>query len=124
MQEFVTQKNRAHQKLFDEMMKHFNISAKQLAEAAGISEVMLSNFRRGKADLGMSKFLDVFAVVPDDAKEWYVSHVLGIKPTASLRSMIVQAPPEEQVEALYLIADILAKNNRKNAGTTELAEAV
>jgi transcriptional regulator with XRE-family HTH domain len=104
MQEIVTQKNRAHQKLFDEMMKEFNISAKELAEAAGISEVMLSNFRRGKADLGMTKFLDVFAVVPDEAKEWYFSRVLNFKPKASLRSQVLAASPQEKAEVLNALA--------------------
>lgn len=118
MQEFVTQKNRPHQKLFDEMMKHFNISAKELAEAAGISEVMLSNFRRGKADLGMAKFLDVFAVVPDEAKEWYVSRVLGIKPKASLRLLVLESSPQEKAEIFTALAAWVVADN-----TSDLAKA-
>ncbi len=104
MQEFVTKKSRAHQMLFDEMMKEFNISAKELALDAGISEVMLSNFRRGKADLSMAKFLDVFAVIPDEAKEWYFDRVLKFKPKASLRSQVIAASPQEKAEVLIAIA--------------------
>lgn len=104
MQEFVTQKNETHQQLFDEMMNRFNISAKELARTAGISEVMLSKFRRGKADLGMSKFLAVFAVVPDEAKEWYISRLLGFKPKASLRSQIIAASPQEKAEVFNALA--------------------
>ncbi|MEM7713432.1 MAG: helix-turn-helix domain-containing protein [Cyanobacteria bacterium P01_A01_bin.68] len=104
MQEFVTQKTETHQQLFDEMMNRFDISAKELAEAAGISEVTLSRFRRGKADLGMTKFLLIFAVIPDEAKEWYVSRVLGIKPKASLRSQIIAASPQEKAEVFNALA--------------------
>lgn len=104
MQEFVTKRTETHQQLFDEMMNRFNISAKELAETAGISEAMLSKFRRGKADLGMTKFLSVFAVIPDEAKEWYVSRVLGVKPQTSLRSLIMQASPQEKAEVLNALA--------------------
>ncbi|MEM6752659.1 MAG: helix-turn-helix transcriptional regulator [Cyanobacteria bacterium P01_C01_bin.38] len=104
MQKFVKHKIETHQQLFDEMMNYFNISAKELAEAAGISEVMLSKFRRGKSDLGMSKFLSVFAVIPDEAKEWYVSRLLGIKPKASLRSQIIAASPQEKAEVFNALA--------------------
>ncbi|MEO0685773.1 MAG: hypothetical protein AAFY76_12195, partial [Cyanobacteria bacterium J06649_11] len=41
-----------HQRLFDEMLTNFDIQASDIAEVTGISEVSLSKFRRGKADLG------------------------------------------------------------------------
>lgn len=123
MQEFVTKKIETHQQLFDEMMNRFDISAKELAEAAGISEVMLSKFRRGKADLGMSKFLAVFAVIPDEAKEWYVSRVLGIKPKASLRSQIIAASPQEKAEVFNALA-IWVVQSRDNKSSSCLPQAV
>ena len=123
MQKFVTQKIETHQQLFDEMMNCFNISAKELAEAAGISEVMLSKFRRGKADLGMAKFLSIFAVIPDEAKEWYVSRVLGINPKASLRSQIIAASPQEKAEVFNALA-IWVVESGESKNSNSLSQAV
>ena len=126
MQEIVTRSMETHQKLFDEMLEHFNLSAKEIGEAAGISEVTLSRFRRGKADLLTTKFLTILAVLPENAREWYVSHLVGAKPKTNLRSLIAQAPPEEQAEVLHLIADSFAKNQKaeNTVETVELPEAV
>jgi transcriptional regulator with XRE-family HTH domain len=111
MQQFITEKVELHQKLFDEMLTRFNISAKDLACAAGISEVMLSRFRRGKADLGTSKFLAVINLVPEEAKNWYLSQLLGgAKPkTTTLRTWIESAPIEERAEALRVLAELIAR---------------
>ncbi len=122
MQNFVTEQMEPHQRLFDEMLNRFNISARDISEAAGISEVMISRFRRGKADLGTTKFLALLAVVPDEAKEWYVSHLLGTKPKSNLRALILQASPKEKAEILVLIADWL--QDRNNTEQLSLISAV
>ncbi|BDA71512.1 hypothetical protein CAL7716_056780 [Calothrix sp. PCC 7716] len=109
MQQIITENVELHQKLFDEMLTRFNISAKDLAHTAGISEVMLSRFRRGKADLGMSKFLPIISAVPEEAKNWYVSQLLGTHPKASFRTWIESAPIEERAEALRLLADLVTR---------------
>ncbi|MEA5595721.1 hypothetical protein [Rivularia sp. UHCC 0363] len=41
-----------------------------------------------------------------------------------MRSQIVKAPPEEQADALCLLANIFAGNTRKEKDPVELAEAV
>ncbi|BAZ18853.1 hypothetical protein NIES4071_107380 (plasmid) [Calothrix sp. NIES-4071] len=111
MQQFITEKVELHQKLFDEMLTRFDISAKDLACVVGISEVMLSRFRRGKADIGTSKFLTMLGAVPEEAKNWYLSQLLGgTKPkTTTLRTWIESAPIEERAEALRVLAEIVAK---------------
>ncbi len=67
MQSLVTQQIEPHQKLFDEMLNRFNLSAKVVGEAAGVSEVMISRFRRGKMDLGSAKLIALLASVPLEA---------------------------------------------------------
>ncbi|MBW4600507.1 MAG: XRE family transcriptional regulator [Calothrix sp. FI2-JRJ7] len=127
MQQIITENVELHQKLFDEMLTRFNISAKDLARTAGISEVMLSRFRRGKADLGMSKFLAILTAVPEEAKNWYVSQLLGTKPKASLRTWIESAPMEERAEALCVLAEAIAKTcvtTSKDKSLVELPIAV
>ena len=105
MQNSVTEQMELHQKLFDQMLNRFDIPAKQIAEAANISEVMISRFRRGKADLGTTKFLAMLAAIPDEeAKDWYVSQLLGTKPKVNLRSLVLEASPQEKAEILNVIA--------------------
>lgn len=124
MQQIFTEKVETHQELFDEMLNRFNISARDLAVAAGISEVMVSRFRRGKADLGTAKFLALVAVIPEDAKSWYVGQLIGIKPKVNLLSCIASAPVEEQAEALVLLASKFASANHKTTGLVSLPQAV
>ncbi len=126
MQSFVSDNDQFYQQLFDEMLKRFGIEAKATAQKAGVSEVMLSRFRRGKADLGAEKLISLLLVVPHEARMWYLSELFGISPNMSLRNLIAQAPPEEQAEVLHLIADSFAKNQKaeNTVDTVELPEAV
>jgi transcriptional regulator with XRE-family HTH domain len=105
MQSFVTQPIEPHQKLFDEMLNRFNLSAKAIAEAADVSEVMVSRFRRGKVDLGAAKLIALLANIPQEAREWYLSQLLGVKLGTSLRLLVVSASPQEKAEALKLITN-------------------
>ena len=114
MQENLTKKMQLHQRLFDEMLTNFDIQASDIAEVTGISEVSLSKFRRGKADLGTAKFLAILAILPDEAREWYVSQILGAKPKTNLRLLVSEASPQEKAEVLNAIASWA-----QNVSTTE-----
>jgi hypothetical protein len=48
MQNFVTEETPLYQQLFDEMFDRFNLSAKVVAKQAGVSEVLISRFRKGR----------------------------------------------------------------------------
>lgn len=123
MQRNVIKQIESHQKLFDEMLTRFNISAKDLAEAANISENMISRFRRGKADLGTTKFLTILVTVPDEAKEWYVSRLLGAKPKVNLQSLVLESSPQEKAELLNALA-VWAAQSRENKDSACLPQAV
>jgi transcriptional regulator with XRE-family HTH domain len=123
MQSFVTQPIEPHQKLFDEMLNRFNLSAKAIAEAADVSEVMVSRFRRGKVDLGAAKLIALLANVPQEAREWYLSQLLGVKLGTSLRSLVVSASPQEKAEALKLITNWVQETCAQ-AEPERMAEAV
>lgn len=123
MQTFVTETIEPHQKLFDEMLNQFNLSAKAIAATAGVSEVMISRFRRGKMDLGSAKLITLLACVPDEAREWYLAHLLGVKAGTSLRSLVLSASPQEKAEVLKLIAGWMLET-RAPIETEQIAEAV
>ncbi|WP_460199920.1 XRE family transcriptional regulator, partial [Scytonema sp. NUACC21] len=109
--------------LFDEMFDRFNLSARVVAKQAGVSEVLISRFRKGKADLGTGKFLALLGVVPMEAREWYLSQLLGAKPGVSLRMLVSSASPVERVEIINLIAHSLLED-RKNTGASELMSSI
>ncbi|AUB41880.1 Lambda repressor-like, DNA-binding domain [Nostoc flagelliforme CCNUN1] len=124
MQSFVSEKTQSYQQLFDEMMNRFNLEAKKTAEQAKVSEVMLSRFRRGKADLGASKLIALLLAIPVEARVWYLSELFGQRTGISLRSLIAEAPPEEQAEVLRLIADIFVNNSREATDPVQLLKAL
>jgi len=122
MQTFVKQEIETHQKLFGEMLDRYKINAKQLAETAGVSHTMISRFRNGKTDLTASKLMALLENVPQEAREWYLSQLLGISLKTSLRSLIQSASAKEKAEALNLLADWI--ESRDSTETKLMPEAV
>lgn len=114
MQSFVTETIEEtidpHQKLFDEMLIHFKLNAKAIANASGVSEVMVSRFRNGRMDLGAAKLIALLACVPDEAREWYFANLLGVKSGTSLRSLVLSASPQEKAEVVRLITGLVLEN--------------
>lgn len=97
-------KSQRHQKLFDEMLVRFDLNARSIGDAAGITEVTISRFRNGKCDLGSAKLVALLDVMPQSARNWYLSELFGAKPGSSLRSLIREASPQEKAEILTEIA--------------------
>lgn len=110
MQSFVTETIEPHQKLFNEMLNHFNLNAKAIAGAAGVSEVMVSRFRNGRMDLGSAKLLALLACVPDEAREWYFAKLMGVKSGISLRAIVLSATAQEKAEVMRLITGLVLEN--------------
>lgn len=110
-----------HYKLFDEMMNRFQLNANKTASAAKVSKVAFSRFRHGKADLRAAKLVALIRALPQEAKIWYISELFGSTPSTSLKSFIIQASVDQQLEALRLIADALANSNSWNTDPVELA---
>ena len=122
MQTFVKQEIETHQKLFGEMLDRYKINAKQLAETAGVSHTMISRFRNGKTDLTASKLMALLENVPQEAREWYLSQLLGVSLKTSLRSLIQSASAKEKAEVLNLMADWI--ESRDSTETQLIPEAV
>ncbi|BAY50203.1 hypothetical protein SAMD00079811_78320 (plasmid) [Scytonema sp. HK-05] len=124
MQNFVTEETPLYQQLFDEMFDRFNLSAKVVAKQAGVSEVLISRFRKGKADLGTGKFLALLGAVPTEAREWYLSQLLGAKPGVSLRVLVSAASPAERVEILNLIGHSFLEDRKTIEPSELMSQAV
>jgi len=124
MQNFVTEETPLYQQLFDEMFDRFNLSAKVVAKQARVSEVLISRFRKGKADLGTGKFLALLGAVPTEAREWYLSQLLGAKPGVSLRVLVSAASPVERVEILNLIGHSFLEDRTTTEPSELMSQAV
>lgn len=111
-------KSQRHQKLFDEMLVRFNLNARSIGDAAGITEVTISRFRNGKCDLGSAKLVALLDAMPQSARNWYLSELFGAKPGSSLRSLIREASPQEKAEILTEIAGWL--QNIDDVGSTSV----
>jgi len=109
----------------DITLDKFGISAKWLSEKTGVSQQMISGFRRGSQRIYSDSLEKILAGLPTDARNYLLCQLAEVDTNkVDLRSLIVKAPPQEQAEALHLIAEIFAKNVRSNPDTVELAEAV
>ena len=124
MQNFVTEETPLYQQLFDEMFDRFNLSAKVVAKQAGVSEVLISRLPKGKADLGTGKFLALLGAVPTEAREWYLSQLLGAKPGVSLRVLVSAASPVERVEILNLIGHSFLEDRTTTEPSELMSQAV
>ncbi len=109
----------------DKTLDEFDISAKWLSEKTGVSQQMISGFRRGNQRIYSDSLEKILAGLPTDARNYLLCELAEVDTNkVDLRSLIVKAPPQEQAEALHLIAEIFAKNIRNNTDTVEFAEAV
>jgi predicted transcriptional regulator len=123
MQKTATELPEKHQQLFDEMLRSFNLSAKDLAQEAGISEGMISRFRQGKSDFTSANLIKILSLVPEEAKMWYVNQLFGKKVGNNWQQSLTQAPPQEIGQILRIIAEIYT-SNREITDSAEKVKAV
>lgn len=77
---------------FDKVLREFGISAKWLSCESGVSEYMISQFRKGHKDATTGTLSKLLICLPQDAQFKFFSLILGAT---------LQLPPiEEQIENL------------------------
>jgi transcriptional regulator with XRE-family HTH domain len=77
-------------------MKHFNLSAKELASTSGITESALSKFRNGERDLMQSSVEKLLQALPDDAFHYLLSQLASDRMS-----------PQHAIQMLNVLADKL-----------------
>ncbi|AKG24876.1 hypothetical protein [Calothrix sp. 336/3] len=111
----------------DKTLDKFSISAKWLSEKTGVSQQMISGFRRGNQRIYSDSLEKILAGLPTDARNYLLFQLAEVDTNkVDLRSLIAQAPPEQKAEVLHLIADSFANHNRnpEPVAAVELLEAV
>lgn len=72
MLKLVTEKSGRHQRVFDEMIKRYNLSIPDLSKKSGIDEWTIYRFRSGKTDLAVSDWVTLLLSVSPEALTWYL----------------------------------------------------
>jgi hypothetical protein len=113
-------KSKRCQELFNQMLERFQLNARLICQASGVSEVMVSRFRNGNVDLGSSKFVALIQSLPPEAKDWYLSQLFGSVPRETVRSLIESASPKEKGEILIMIAMSMQDDDTEATVPTQL----
>jgi hypothetical protein len=112
-----------HQQAFNEMMIRFEIEAKKLALDSKVSEIQISRFRNGKQDLHADALLRLLNSVSKEARQWYLSAVLGdahLGPDMS--SLVWNLNSQELSTLVHLVAERLKSG--KSAEVLQVAAKV
>lgn len=96
---------RFHQ-AFDETLKECGISAKWLAQKAGLTPTTISEFRRGKKSLGVENFEKLLYALPKEVQEHFQKKVFvnSIKGEGDIRTKIDSMSTEELSQLIIAIA--------------------
>jgi len=64
----------------DSTLKDFGITGKSIAEKSGVSEQMISGFRRGNKRIYTDSLEKIIAALPQDARRYFYSKLIKQKP--------------------------------------------
>lgn len=108
----------------DKTLDKFDISAKWLSEKTGVSQQMISGFRRGNQRIYSDSLEKILAGLPTDARNYLLCQLAEVDTNkVDLRSLVKSMPAARKSEVLTLIADSLLES-RENTDTTGLISAV
>ena len=77
-------------KAFDRTLNHFRISGKWLSEQSGVSQQMISGFRRNQQRIYSDSMEKLIWSLPFEAQQYFFESLLGM-------SLMAQPPDLEQV---------------------------
>lgn len=77
-------------KAFDKTLNHFGISGKWLSEQSGVSQQMISGFRRNQQRIYSDSMERLIRALPREAQQYFFESLLGM-------SLVAQTPDLEQV---------------------------
>ncbi len=97
--------------VFDKVLREFGISAKWLSHESGVSEYMISQFRKGHKDATTGTLRKLLAPLPQEARERFHSLVLGMEllttQPASLQEQLVLGKKLRREDRKKLIIELV-----------------
>ena len=111
-------------KALDITLDEHGISAKWLSEKTGVSQQMISGFRRGNQRIYSDSLERILAGLPTKARNDLLSKLCKIDTSKiDLRLLVMESSPQEKAELLNALA-IWAAQSRENKGSDCLPQAV
>lgn len=104
---------------FNQTLSRYDIPAKRLSEATGISENHISTFRRGASDIGSKKLwslVEAMEVIAPSSKEYFCSQLANssLMPV-NLRSLVENFDAQELSTLLHIVAEKLKSGKSAEA---------
>ncbi len=102
-------------KALDRTLKQFEITGKWLANESGVSQRMISSFRRGQQSIYTDSLEKILSALPDEAQKYFHELVLGQAIEArypSALDLIEDMESTELAELLNAIADRLVHQQK------------
>ena len=92
-------------KAFDKTLKNYRISGKALAQAANVSESLVSEFRRGKGgvtDQTLNKLLGAIETIDSGARRYFCSLIAGESGREGSLLNAIENLSEEEIPSLLI----------------------
>ncbi|MBW4601162.1 MAG: helix-turn-helix transcriptional regulator [Calothrix sp. FI2-JRJ7] len=107
----------------DRTLEKYGISAKWLSEQTGVSQQMISGFRRGQQRIYSDSLERLLAGLPSEAKNYLLCQ-LGEVDTGKIdiRSLVLSASPTEKAEILNTLANWVLLSKEDIAQNAELVK--
>jgi hypothetical protein len=88
---------------FNQTLKDYGISAKWLSQESGISEVFISQFRKGRKDATTGVLAQLLEPLPIEAKKRFFALLLGSLPQPEyLLEEVLESLPKEKKKKLAI----------------------
>jgi transcriptional regulator with XRE-family HTH domain len=74
---------------FDTTLSHYNLSAKEIAEASGMRPATISEYRRGLREIHTNNLERLIQALPPEAQEhFFMSCLIGEMSTSTMATML------------------------------------
>lgn len=97
----------------DKILRDYRVSAKWLSAQTGISETMISQFRKGRKDTTTTTLDRLLKPLPFEAKQQFFSLVLGghLPPAQcpTVEELIADLPREKKKKLAIILVEAIAK---------------
>jgi len=99
---------------FDETLRESGITAKWLAQKAGITTTTISDFRRGKTSLGVENFEKLLFALPKEVQEHFQKKIFvsSAKEDGDVWAKIDSMSPEELSQLIMVVAQRITEVNK------------
>lgn len=96
---------------FDKTLKDLNLSAREIAEKAGIGEGVISNFRNSRKRVYTDTLDKLLAALSDEAKIYFFGLLLGKE--INLEMIVAGMDAATLSKLLFIIADKISPQEKK-----------